>query len=90
MLYMVIEKFKTPGGVEIYRRFANQGRMMPDGLEYVSSWVDMDFTRCYQLMKTDHQDLFRQWTRHWEDLMEFQILPVRTSAEAVEVIGPLL
>lgn len=88
MLYMVIEKYKTPGAIEIYRRAKNQGRMMPDGLEYVSSWVDFNFTRCFQLMKTDNQKLFEQWINNWQDLVEFEIIPVQTSAEAMQAIAP--
>ena len=87
MLYMVIEKYKTPGAIEIYRRAKNQGRMMPDGLEYVSSWVDFKFTRCFQLMKTDNQKLFEQWINKWQDLVEFEIIPVQTSAEAMQTIA---
>jgi len=87
MLYMVIEKYKTPGAIEIYRRAKNQGRMMPDGLEYVSSWVDFNFTRCFQLMKTDNQKLFEQWINNWQDLVEFEIIPVQTSAEAMQTIA---
>lgn len=80
MLYMVIEKFKDSGG--IYRRLDAQGRMMPDGLKYVSSWIDADLKRCFQLMETDNFSLFEQWTRNWDDLMNFEIIPVINSAEA--------
>jgi hypothetical protein len=90
MLYMVIERFKTPGALEIYRRAKTQGRSIPDGLEYVSSWVDLDFTHCWQLMKTDNVKLFDPWIAHWSDLVEFEIVPVRTSAEAMAVIAPRL
>jgi len=90
MLYMVLERFKTPGAVEIYRRSKAQGRMLPDGLEYVSSWVDLDFTKCFQIMKTENERLFYQWTDHWKDLVEFEIIPIRTSAEAMQAIGPRL
>ena len=90
MLYMVIEKYKTPGAVEIYRRAKDQGRMIPDGLEYVSSWVDFNFTKCFQLMKTEDVKLFEQWINHWKDLVEFEIIPVQTSAEAMQTIQPHL
>lgn len=90
MLFMVFERFKTPGAVEIYRRSRDQGRMLPEGLEYVSSWVDLEFKKCFQLMKTDRVELFDEWTNHWKDLVEFKIVPVRTSAEAMQVIGPRL
>jgi len=82
MLYMVIEQFKN--AVAIYRRFRQKGRMMPDGLHYVSSWIDHDLKVCYQLMQTDDFALFERWTRNWDDLMEFKIVPVRTSAEVAE------
>ena len=90
MLYIVVEKYKSPGAIEIYRRVANQGRMMPNGLEYVSSWVDFDFTSCYQLMKTENVKLFDQWIDHWKDLVDFEVIPVRTSAEAMQNIAPQL
>ena len=60
--------------------------MAPEGLEYVSSWVDLDFETCYQLMRTDDPSLFRPWTAAWSDLVEFDIVPVRTSAEATMLI----
>jgi len=82
MLYMVIEQFKNAAA--IYRRFRQKGRMMPDGLHYVSSWIDHDLKVCYQLMQTDDFALFERWTRNWDDLMEFKIVPVRTSAEVAE------
>ena len=79
---MVIEQFKNAAA--IYRRFRQKGRMMPDGLHYVSSWIDHDLKVCYQLMQTDDFALFERWTRSWDDLMEFKIVPVRTSAEVAE------
>ena len=90
MLYMVIEHYKTPGALEIYRRAGMQGRLMPDGLEYVSSWVDLNFTKCFQLMKTDEEKLFEQWITQWKDLVDFEIIPVQTSAQAMQAITPHL
>jgi hypothetical protein len=82
MLYMVIERFKDAPA--IYQRFREKGRLMPDGLEYVSSWIDVDVSTCYQLMRTDNFALFQQWIDNWKDLMEFEIVPVRASAEVAE------
>jgi hypothetical protein len=82
MLYMVIEHYRPGAAAEIYRRGAERGRLLPDGLEYVDSWVDHDFVRCFQLMRTDQPALFEVWTRAWRDLVRFEIVPVRTSAEA--------
>jgi hypothetical protein len=87
MLYMVIERFKEGAAPEIYRRFREKGRMMPAGLDYVSSWIDLDFKICWQLMQTENFALFEQWTTNWRDLMDFQIVPVRTSAEAVQLVN---
>jgi len=87
MLYMVIERFKEGAAPEIYRRFREKGRMMPDDLEYVSSWIDLDFKICWQLMQTEDFKLFDQWIGNWRDLIDFQIVPVRTSAEAVQLLN---
>jgi hypothetical protein len=85
MHYMVIERFKDAPA--IYERLREKGRMMPGGLEYVSSWIDLDFKTCWQLMRTDDFALFDKWTSNWRDLMEFEIVPVRTSAEVVQIIS---
>lgn len=90
MLYMVIEHFKEGAAPEVYRRARHKGRMIPDGLEYVSSWVDLEFKTCYQLMRTDDTSLFAVWTNTWKDLVEFETVPVRMSAEAAQVIAPQL
>jgi hypothetical protein len=90
MLYMVIERFKTPGAIEVYRRARDQGRMLPEGLDYISSWVDLDFTTCFQLMQTEDETLFEQWISRWRDLVEFEIIPVQSSAEAMTTIAPRL
>jgi len=86
MLYMVIERFKEGAAPEIYQRFREKGRMMPPGLEYISSWIDLDFNVCWQLMQTEDFALFDEWTDNWRDLMDFEIVAVRTSAEAMEVM----
>jgi hypothetical protein len=86
MLYMVIEHFKENATPEIYRRFREKGRMMPEGLEYVSSWIDLDFKVCWQLMQTQDFALFDKWIDNWRDLMDFEIVPVRSSAEVVEMM----
>lgn len=84
MLYMVIEHYKDGAAAEIYERARTKGRMLPDGLDYISSWVTMDFKTCYQLMRTDNEALFAEWTAAWADLVTFEIIPVRTSAEAAQ------
>jgi hypothetical protein len=90
LLYMILEQFKTAGAIDVYRRARDQGRMMPDGLEYVSSWVDFDFTRCFQLMKTENRKLLDEWIDHWKDLVDFQIIPVQTSTDAMKKISTRL
>jgi hypothetical protein len=82
MLYMVIEHFRPGRAAEVYRRFRERGRMTPEGLRYVSSWVDLRFERCFQLMETESESLLDEWTARWDDLLAFEIVPVRTSAEA--------
>jgi len=90
MLYMIIERFKDRNAVPVYRRFRDQGRLAPDGLKYLSSWVTTDLTTCYQLMECDDSRLLEQWTARWRDLVDFEVLPVITSAEAVKQITPRL
>lgn len=82
MQYMVVEHFKDPE--EIYRRFRKRGRMMPEGLYYVSSWVDTELKRCFQLMETDDVKLFDEWIANWNDLADFEVFPVMSSKEAAE------
>ena len=86
MLYMVIEHFRPGSAPEVYRRFRERGRMAPEGLRYVASWVDIDYKRCFQVMETDNEALLAQWTSNWSDLVDFEIVPVRTSAEAAAAI----
>jgi hypothetical protein len=87
MLYMVLERFKPGAAPEIYRRLRTSGRRMPDGLEYVASWVDLKFETCYQLMKTDDLALLTGWCDGGSELVEFDIVPVRTSLEASAVMA---
>ena len=87
MLYMVIERFKPGAAVEIYRRAAERGRLLPDGLEYVASWVDLNFNTCFQLMRTEDEKLFEPWCLQWQDLTDFEIIPVRESAAAFQMIS---
>jgi hypothetical protein len=86
MLYMVFERFKESAAPQIYQRLREKGRRMPEGLEYVSSWVDLEFKTCYQLMQTEDASLFPLWTDNWKDLMDFEIMPVRTSAETAALM----
>jgi hypothetical protein len=87
---MVVEHFRNGDAVPVYRRFRERGRMTPDGLTYISSWVTPDLTRCYQVMEALDQALLEQWIASWSDLVEFEVHPVITSKEASERIGPKL
>jgi hypothetical protein len=89
-LYMVIEHFKGGDAVPVYRRFRDRGRLAPAGLSYVSSWVDTKLERCFQLMETDDPALLDQWIAQWRDLVDFEVFPVITSADAVERMAPRL
>jgi hypothetical protein len=77
---MVIEHMRDPAAV--YARFAERGRMLPDGLEYVNSWVEPDRKRCFQIMKCEAREQLDAWAAHWADLVEFEFIPVISSAEA--------
>ena len=82
MLYMVVEHYNAGAAPAIYQRAKEKGRQLPEGLEYVDSWVDLDYRRCFQLMRTEDPSLFDQWISAWSDLAQFEIIPVRTSKEA--------
>jgi Protein of unknown function (DUF3303) len=84
MLFMVIERFKNRDARAIYDRFREKGRMMPDGLEYVGSWVEMNFDRCFQVMEAEDERLLHEWAERWSDLVEFEFVPVRTGQQARE------
>ena len=82
MLYIVIERFRNRDPAPVYRRFREKGRMAPDGLRYVASWVTEDLTTCYQVMETAERALLDDWLAKWRDLVDFEVLPVIESAEA--------
>ena len=90
MLYMIIESFKNGDPVPVYRRFRDHGRLAPDGLKYVASWVTPDMAKCYQVMECEDRCLLEQWIASWSDLVEFEVVPVITSAHAVERVASQL
>jgi hypothetical protein len=90
MLYMIIENFRNGDPKPVYRRFRERGRLAPDGLRYVSSWVTEDRRRCYQVMECDDRALLEQWMAQWSDLVEFEVIPVTTSDAAARAIAPEL
>jgi hypothetical protein len=87
---MIVEHFKNQDPLPIYRRFRDRGRLAPDGLEYVSSWVDEKFERCFQLMETSDPGLLDQWISQWNDIVAFEVFPVMSSKEAAERLAPRL
>jgi hypothetical protein len=90
MLFMVIEHFRNGDARPVYRRFRDRGRLAPEGLRYVASWVTEDLRRCYQVMECDDPALLDQWMAQWKDLVDFEVLPVQTSAAAADAIAPRL
>jgi hypothetical protein len=88
--YMVVEHFKNKDAAPVYRRFRDNGRMAPEGLVYISSWIDAKLERCYQLMETRDRSLLDEWLANWSDIVDFEVYPVITSKEAVERIAPRL
>ena len=90
MLFMVIERFKNRDSKEVYRRFQEKGRLMPEGLRYIDSWIDASFGRCFQLMECDDVRLFREWILQWQDLVEFEVVAVAPSKKMTEIIARTL
>ena len=87
---MVVEHFKNKDAAPVYRRFRERGRLAPKGLTYLSSWVDADFERCFQLMETGDENLLKEWMANWSDIVDFEYFLVVTSKEAAEKIAPKL
>jgi len=84
MQYMIIERFH-PGKVKtMYQRFAEKGRMLPDGVNYINSWINESVTVCYQLMESESPWKLQEWMDHWKDLVDFEVVPVISSAQAKE------
>ena len=90
MLFMIIERFKDQDAVPVYKRFRDSGRMAPEGLKYVGSWIEANFDRCFQVMECDDVRLLQEWVAFWSDLIEFEIVPVSPSAEVRASIEKLL
>lgn len=90
LLYMIVEHFKNQDPLPVYRRFRDHGRLAPEGLHYVSSWVDETFERCFQLMEADDRALLDQWIARWSDIVTFDVYPVMPSQEAAEKVAPRL
>ncbi len=90
MLFMILERYRDGDPVPVYRRFREHGRLAPDGLRYVSSWVTHDLGVCFQVMECDDRALIDEWTARWSDLVDFEVIPVMTSADAAAAVAPRL
>ena len=87
---MVVEHFKNHDPVPVYQRFRDRGRMAPEGLRYVSSWIDERLERCFQLMETSDPKLLDEWIANWSDIVDFEVYPVISSTEAAERVSSRL
>jgi Protein of unknown function (DUF3303) len=88
MLFMVIERFRNQDGKAVYQRFQQQGRLAPDGLSYVGSWVEANLDRCFQLMECDDVVLLQRWIAQWNDLVSFEVVPVVSGKDTAEALTP--
>jgi hypothetical protein len=91
MRFMIIERFKDNDMLPAYRRVRDEGRTLPDGLKYVDSWIEPNFSRCFQLMECDDLRLLQAWVLGWRGAgVTFEIVPVVSSQETREVVAPYL
>ncbi|MEM7121646.1 MAG: DUF3303 family protein [Pseudomonadota bacterium] len=90
MLYFVIETFRNQDGRAVYRRFRDQGRMVPDGLIFHESWIAADMSRCFQVMECDDVGLLQRWVGQWSDLVAFEIIPVQTGKATAAALADIL
>jgi len=86
MLYMIIERFHPHHLRTLYQRFDEKGRMLPEGVRYINSWIDEKVTVCYQVMESESPEKLQEWIGHWNDLADFEIIPLITSAQAKEKV----
>ena len=90
MQFVIVERFRGGDPLPVYRRFRDRGRLAPEGLRYVNSWVSTDLATCYQVMECDDRKLLDQWLANWSDIVEFEVIAVITSAEAAAAVAPRL
>jgi Protein of unknown function (DUF3303) len=90
MLFMIVEHFKNNDALPVYRRFRDRGRLAPEGVQYISSWVDAKLERCFQIMEAAERDLLDRWIENWSDIADFEVFPVLSSKEAAERVAPRL
>jgi hypothetical protein len=88
MLFMVVERFRNQNGKAVYQRFRAKGRMAPDGLTFVGSWVEASLDRCFQLMECDDVTLLQRFVAEWSDLAEFEIVPVVAGKDTAVALSP--
>lgn len=81
MLFIVIEHFKNADPAPVRERFVRDGRMLPEGVVYKASWVDAAKARCFQLMEAPESATLKEWTQRWNDLVDFEIVPVVAAKE---------
>ena len=86
MQYMIIERFYPEKLRMLYSRFEEKGRMLPEGLLFINSWIDKEVSTCYQVMETESEEKLKQWITLWSDLADFEIIPVISSAEARAIV----
>jgi hypothetical protein len=87
MLFMVIEKFRNHDADAVYRRLREKGRMLPEGVTFINSWVSADLSRCFQVMECDNVAMLQPWVAQWSDLIEFEIVPVVEGKETAEAFA---
>lgn len=86
MTYMIIEKFYPEKIKSLYQRFAEEGRLLPEGVEFIDSWINEDVTLCFQLMKSESREKLEEWISNWEGYAEFEIIPVISSETAKQKV----
>jgi hypothetical protein len=90
MQFVIVERFRGGDPVPVYRRFRDHGRLAPEGLRYIASWVSDDLTQCFQVMECEDRQLLDEWIAKWNDIVDFEVIPAVTSEAAAAAVAPRL
>ena len=71
-------------------RFLETGAPPPEGVKLLHRWFTASHSQGFMLVETDDASHLFRWTSEWADLIDFQVEPVITDAEAAPILKELM